>query len=441
MLVIEFTIIINFLVAIGLGALIGLQREMGLQQQHQLDFGGFRTFILIALFGALTGYLATTVLKNTLFLIAMSFAFFLLAIVAYAVTAFRLNRVGATTEVSAIITFFLGILCTLGLVKLAVVFAVFVVIVLALKLSLHRFAQTFEQHELFATLKFALISVVILPFLPNVYYTPLDLPSLGEILLGLGFSGEILGRLDVFNPYDIWLRVVFITGVGFIGYMLIKIYGAGKGLGITGFFGGLISSTAVTFTLSAASKKNTRLHDILLSGILLASSTMFLRVLFIVLVFLPFLFKALLVPLGLMALTGFALAYLVFKRNHSQNYHFGFSSPFTLVPALKFSLFYLGVLILSQIGVILHGNYGIYGISLLSGMADLSAITLSVINLTKHLEIIPSVAVTGITLAVMMNTAVKSGIAYFFGTPAFGFKVIKAVGLIILAGVIGIFLV
>ena len=260
---IEYNVLVSFLIAAGLGALIGLEREMGIQKKKIVDFGGFRTFILIAFFGALVGYLSTT-LFDTLFLTVISFAFFILAIAAYIITGLKSKHIGATTEISSVITFFLGMLCSVGLVKIAVVFTVFVVLVLALKPSLHNFAKKVDRPELFATIKFALISLVILPFLPNIDYTPLDIPIVKDIVLSLGIDNGLLMQLNIFNPYHIWLMVVFITAISYAGYILIRLYGAGKGLGITGFLGGLVSSTAVTFTLSAEAAKNKKIHKLLM---------------------------------------------------------------------------------------------------------------------------------------------------------------------------------
>ena len=437
----DFSIILHFIIAIGIGALVGLEREMGLQHEKILDFGGFRTFILIAFLGALTGFLANTVFNSPLFLSVITFGFILLSIAAYTATSIHFKRVGATTVLSSIVVFFLGMLCTTGMATLAVMFTVLVVMLLALKPHLHNFAKKIDTDELFATIKFALISLVILPFLPNTNYTPLDIPVIKNILLGSGISSTILNQLNVFNPYRIWLMVVFITAISFVGYILIRVYGAEKGLGLTGFLGGLASSTAVTFALSAEAVKKKSLHRLLLFGILIATSTMFIRVLFEVMVLYPALLEKLLLPLGLMTATGVISAYFIFKADGQKKYTFGLSSPFTLGPAVKFSLFFALVLLLSKLGSLLYGETGIYLISLLSGLADVDAITLTMIDLTKQGDILASVAVTAITLAVMANTGVKVGIAYLFGSKEFGIKAMKVYGLIMIAGIIGIFIV
>ncbi|MBI3033126.1 MgtC/SapB family protein [Candidatus Woesearchaeota archaeon] len=433
----ESSVLLNFVIAIGLGALIGLEREVELQKNHLTDFGGFRTFILISFFGGLTGYLTTTVFNSVLLLGVVSFGFFLLAIVGYIITGYHFKRVGSTTELTSIISFFLGLLCTIGMVKLAVVFTVFVVIVLALKPSLHQFAKRIEYTELSATLKFALISLVILPFLPNVNYSLLDIPYLNNMLLNLGLSNQLLGALNVFNPYNIWLMVVFITGISFIGYILIKIYGVSRGLGITGFLGGLVSSTSVTFALSMQSKKRTSMDHLLLVGILISSSTMLLRILFIILILSPALFKTLIIPLGLMMIAGFVNAYFALKDHTTKKYPLTVSTPFALAPALKFTLFFIVILLLSKLGSILYGSIGVYVVSAISGTTELNAITLSIVSLLKNVHISASVAATSITIAVMINTAMKAVIPYFFGSQSFAEKALKSFALVIFVGVLG----
>ena len=113
---------------------------------------------------------------------------------------------------------------------------------MTLKDPLHSFAHRVSREDIVATLKFALISAVILPILPKTAYGP---PG-----------------LEVISPYKIWLFVCFISGISFIGYVLIKWIGPGKGIGLTGLFGGLASSTALTLSLSGRSKDNPEFSEL-----------------------------------------------------------------------------------------------------------------------------------------------------------------------------------
>jgi len=197
---VSFEIFLDFLIAIALGALIGMEREMDQQQSQIKEFAGVRTFILITLFGALVAFISKVFESNLFFITVSAFGFFIFVTASYVVTVIYKKKVGATTQMTALIAFVLGMMCILDMVGLAVTITILITIFLALKQVLHAFAKKINREELYATLEFALISLVILPFLPNKGYGP----------------------LNVFNPYNIWLMVVFISGISFIGYIFIK---------------------------------------------------------------------------------------------------------------------------------------------------------------------------------------------------------------------------
>ena len=141
---------------------------------------------------------------------------------------------GITTEISTLLAFLVGALCVWNRVEVAAAVSVAALLLLALKDWLHRLAQRIESSDVEATLKFAIITVIILPLLPNQAYGP---PS-----------------LEAINPYQIWLMVVLISGLNFVGYILVKVLGSEHGIGLTGILGGLVSSTAVTLGFAQRSR-------------------------------------------------------------------------------------------------------------------------------------------------------------------------------------------
>ncbi len=175
----------------------------------------------------------------------------------YAVTAQR-GEFGITTEVSALLAFLLGFLCVRGHVAIAAGLAVASGAVLALKDWLHRLARRIETADVEATLKFAIVSLIILPLVPNQNFGP--------------------APLDVINPYKIWLMVVLISGLNFASYLLVKMVGAEHGIGLTGLLGGLVSSTAVTLGFAQRSRNEPSQASPLALGILVAWTVMFVRV-------------------------------------------------------------------------------------------------------------------------------------------------------------------
>ncbi len=235
----------NILISILLGSLIGLQREYVKMRDKEIRFAGFRTFMLISLLGSISVYISQITNQNIFLIITAGYLLFV--IFAYAVESYFSKNIGATTELSSIIAFFVGVFCALDKIYVAVFIAIVTTTILTLKEHLHTFAFKLKEQELYSTLKFAIIAFVILPLLPNQAYGP----------------------YGVLNPYVIWLMVVLISGIGFIAYILIKIFGAKRGLGITGLLGGLISSTAITISFSSQSKKTIKAANLFVLELLL----------------------------------------------------------------------------------------------------------------------------------------------------------------------------
>ena len=235
-----------------------------------------RTFGLIALAGAMAAYVDAALARPALAL-ALFAAVAALVVVSAVVTA-RQGDIGITTEVSALLAFLLGFLCVSGDVTLAAGLAVASGGVLALKQWLHNLARHIQSEDVEATLKFAIVTVIILPLVPNETYGP--------------------APLDVINPYKIWWMVVLISGLNFASYILVKIVGAEHGIGLTGLLGGLVSSTAVSLGFAQRSRTQPEQAPALALGILLAWTVMFFRVVLLVAVIAPALARGLALGVG-----------------------------------------------------------------------------------------------------------------------------------------------
>ena len=276
-------IILKFLIALAIGALIGLERER--KQVNKSEFAGIRTFILIALFGILSTYI-NEIYPN--FLVISFLGLIVLVGLSYIASTRESGDIGITTEVVALLTFILGALCyTDEGIRIAPIFAIIITVLLAAKSYLHRFVRKISEKELTNTLKFLIIAFVILPLLPD----------------------QTMGPLDVFNPYQIWLVVVFISAISYAGYILMKLIGAERGLGLTGVIGGLVSSTAVATAMASRVKESEFIIRAAVFATVIASSMMFLRILFEVLVINPDLVSLLMVPMLSMGILGIVLAY------------------------------------------------------------------------------------------------------------------------------------
>ncbi len=435
---VELNLIENFAVALLLGLIVGLEREFQHQKEQAQDFAGVRTFTLIALFGWLTGFFAQQLGEFSFVLLAF-LGLMLLVIAGYLAVVWKGKGVGATSETSAIIVFLLGLFVVYNYILLAVISAVIMATLLSYKYHLHRFAQKLVEGEVHAGLKLAIISLVVLPILPNKAYAPTDIPILKDIIALFPTAYDILSATQIFNPFKLWLIVVFICALSTIGYILMKLFGLRKGIGLTGAIGGLVSSTAVTSALSESSK-NGKWHSTFAFGVIIAWTIMFFRVLFVTFVLNKEIFFSALATLGLMTLASLACASYLFFQRTSQGKKtetaIAFTSPFALMPALKLGSFFVLILFVAKVLQALFGSSGIYLASVLGGFADVDAIVISMATLATAGEISTPVAVTGITLAVASNTLSKCGIAYLFGGKAFAKDVLICTGIIFAVGLL-----
>lgn len=414
---IGLSFLIDFLVAIALGILVGLEREFHASKNRKESFAGIRTFTIVSILGALIGYLGIT--YSYWLIVAGLVCFSIFAIVFYVIDCQVSKKYGATTEIATLVIFVVGVLCSAGQLRLAIVSTILLTLFLSLKDPLHSFVRKLNKEDIYSTLKFAIIAFIILPFLPNQAYGP----------------------YGVFNPYKIWMIVVLVSAISLVGYLAMKFFGAKKGMGLTGFLGGFVSSTAVSMSMSQTSKTVTKVVNPFVFAMIIASSTMFFRVLVVIGILNRALVGKLLIPLLAMGITGGVSALVLWRKKDSvseKEKQLKITSPFRIGPALKFALFFVIVLFVAKIGSVYLGSKGMYLTALLSGLADVDALTVSVAELTSTGSVAANVGVTAIVIGVITNTLVKAGIANIFGSKEFKKKINIVFALIILAGIISL---
>lgn len=400
----------RFGTALVIGLLIGLQREYASYQEgtERGDveddlFAGARTFALMSLLGCAGAFAAD--LLGALWV----FAALLLVVGALITTAYFLESregdLGLTTEVAALLTLVAGALCYWDYLEVAAALAVTITVLLALKLQTRSLVRNITREDVYATLKFAVISLVVLPVLPRTGYGP--------------------PPFDVVVPHDVWLMVVFISGISFLGYLLIQIVGPRRGVGLTGLLGGLASSTAVTLSFAQRSHDATALAKSFALAILLAWGVMFGRVLIEVAVLNLPLLGIVWIPIVAALLVSLAYCGYLYatQDEHSDHADDDFTNPFELGPALTFGALYAVILLVANAAQLYLGDTGVYLSSIASGMADVDAITLSMAQLsqpdTTASEVIDlRTAARAIVLAAASNTVVKGGIVLTLGSKA-----------------------
>jgi uncharacterized membrane protein (DUF4010 family) len=399
-------------VALAAGFLVGAER----QQRGNSSFAGVRTFPLVALTGAvgmLLGWAALAVL---------GVATGALVTVAYVRTSVKGDALGMSTEMAAVVTFALGALCTardLGLATadrllLVAAAATATLGLLTVKRPLHRVISKVSEQEMFATAKLLALAVIVLPVLPD----------------------QAMGPWGALNPRNIGVLAVLISAISFAGYAAIRVFGARRGLGITGLLGGLVSSTAVTLSFAARARARAALTGACAVAIVLASATMFPRMVVEVAAVSPPLAAraawAFIAAGGVAMLVG-AIQYLrVAKRARHEDGGGGdeeleLGNPFSVWSALKFAALFVVILLVSHGASSAFADTGMYVAAVAAGVADVDAISLSIARLHQTGHVGMDAAVLGIGIAAATNTLTKIGIAAVLGSPALAGRV--AVGL------------
>lgn len=406
----------RFAVALLIGALIGLEREYVQQRREGQEFGGIRTFTLLALVGGVGAHL-TDQFGPLAF--AVPYAGVILALaVSNLGPALKGREEGITTEVAALLMPLLGGLIVRGQVELGAALGVLTALALALKPILHGMARAMERVDLRATLEFAIITAVILPLVPNQ---------------GFGPNG-------VLNPFQIWLMVVLVSGLSFLGYVLMKIVGAEQGLGLTALLGGIVSSTATTMSFAGRSKANVNLSNILALGILLSSSVMFPRMLIEVGIVNPNLLPMVAPPIVAMFVVGMVIVFYFWRRQEEQGSgspsEIDLGNPLRLRTAISFAVIFAIVLLLVKFASDYFGSAGVIVASVIAGITDVDSITLSVANLAAQGDLENHLAAVAIVLAGLTNTTTKVVMAGILGSVELRRRLLLPFGIVLATGLV-----
>jgi uncharacterized membrane protein (DUF4010 family) len=427
--------LLSLLTAAGLAGLVGLEREMRLQDKqdpYEVKLGGLRTFAMMGVIGFLGTWLAAQLhmpyFLPLVFIIAYGVAFstHLMAVV-------NQKYYGITSSLSLLAGFLIGILVAINEHLAAITISILFTGLLALKTGLHQAVQKISKEDLIAILKFFILTSIILPMLPQSFIDP-------------------LGFFD-WRPQTVWLMVMLVASIRFIGYFLAKFIDSDRSIFFSGIIGGLLSSTALTVAISQQSKESERV-PIFVIPILLASALMFVRVLFEAFIGSGNkheLLSGLILPLGILAIGYVAGAgYLYYrlqqkKRSKNETIDEPVTQPITrrqplkLASALSFGIFFIVIVLLSEkIELVLpqdqYNDVGLYLIGIVAGLTDVDAITLAMAKQTGEGVVSANTATIVILLAVLMNTLVKAGIVFLFGSRVLFTAVLKMVGVSVVVG-------
>ncbi len=382
-------------VALAIGLLMGLER--GWEYRRLPEGGrvaGLRTFGLIALLGAIAVQLGGP--YHDLFLAAAILAVAALMGIGYCRDTEGSEDVSITTSIAALVALSLGAMAGLGHLTIASSAAVVVTILLGFRIELHSLVAHIERAELTATLRLLLITVVMLPILPN----------------------RALGPWQAFNPHQIWLMVVMIAILSYAGYFANKFLGERRGVIVTGLFGGMTSSTAVTLTLSPIARNRAESRELVAAAILAASAIMFPRMLIIAAVVKPEVALRIAPPFVIATLlTAAAAGWFAWRSRGAKtgptSPELDTRNPLDFWFALKFGLLLSIIMVVSRAAQGMLGDGGLFGVASIAGLADVDAITLSVSSMVKQGQADLETAAIAILIAAGVNTLVKPALMTF----------------------------
>ncbi|MDP4011385.1 MAG: DUF4010 domain-containing protein [Candidatus Roizmanbacteria bacterium] len=442
----ELNAALKLVIALAVGAAIGLEREIHQKKDHHKNRSGaligVRTFALTTLLGSIAGLLND---DQFVFSSIISATFLILITINYAISSYISRDTGITTELAAVISYVIGFLIAINFLPMPLVLSIAVVLmlILAYKDQVKSVVEELHVRELKALLSYAIIAIVILPFLPNTSITLENLPLVGPFLRSYGFNFHLWQSLEIINPFKTWLIVAIITGVDLVGYILGKMFGKGNGFIISSLIGGFVSSTATTQALAVKSKRTKNLKP-LLAASCMATATSFIS-LFLVIMPLNPSFTITILPTLSLLLISFGIVSVIFLpvnlgRSEGAIHHSQNQAIFSIKPALLFAVLFISIKIISSVALILFGSRGFLVTAALAGTTGLDAVMVNIADLSKN-AITLKTAILAFLIVNAVNLGAKTFYIFLQGTREFAVKYGVIVGTIIVLSFAGLWFV
>ncbi|MGE3691673.1 MAG: MgtC/SapB family protein [Novosphingobium sp.] len=380
--------LVGLAIALALGLLVGVQRGWALRgEQPGTRFAGIRTYGLLGLAGGVGGVLAGI---SELYAGEVMFAAAAVILVGYWRTTQRGGSISGTGSVAGLLTLASGFLAGTGAMILAVAIAVPMVLLLSMRSQLHGLVARLSETEVLAVARFALMAAVVLPLLPDRRFGP----------------------LEAWNPRQLWLVVVLVSGFSFAGYVAARLLGPSRGTIATAAAGSVVSSTAVTAALANRLKDAQEEPSIMHAGIAAASAVMFARVTTLVALLAPFALEPFIV-LSLPGLVVSALFAVLFLW-HARTAHRGearsmeVKNPFDIGPALLLMALVMATTLAARWVLQHYGNAGLATVLAITGSVDVDSAIITMGNLPQG-SLTPQLAALVLLPPILLNTLFKAG--------------------------------
>lgn len=391
------------------GGLIGTERELKVK-----PVAGARTFMLIAMFGTISTYIADLGDEPGVILLAF-FGIVLIAAIMGAIKNLKMGDFGVTTSSAFLITFLLGVMVGKGFFFESVAGAMLVTAILVSKTYLKTFSENLTRSEIINTLEFGLIAFVIYPILPD----------------------EPIDPFGVVNPKTLVFIVIIVASIGFAAFLALRKFGVGKGLPVVGMLGGIVSSEATAVALSHRARERVKLLHPSLVGILFTNSTMLIRNLVIAGVLSIGVMKLMLIPQFVMVAVALIYSYLLKPEEKIEELEIPLRSPFAIKPSIQFAIFFTIVSFIVSF-VKDYSVGGVYLAAILGGLVSSAAVTASFASLASIGSLDLSVAASACVLSSIGSTLSKIIVAKISGTPAFAKEVAKVMLIVVVVGIISL---
>lgn len=386
-------------VALAIGLLVGLER--GWQKRYVREgqrVAGVRTYAILGLSGGICGLLALEFESPLIFALAV-FALAIMLTSAHVVSSLALQEYGVTSQIASFTTFLLGALSAVGHPSLAAACAVAIVVLLGVKTELHRSLRKIEHTEVQAALQLLIISIVVLPLLPN---HPID--PWGAI-----------------NPFELWFLIVLVTLISFVGHFAIRLFGHSQGIMVSGALGGLASSTALTVSFAQKARRHPEMTGLLAIGIVLAHAVSFPRMLLVVwFVSQPLvevIFWPSIVITVVLTSAAFVMNRYIVEPKDELITDQDLGKPFSWRGIFNFGLLLLSITLISELARHFLGEQSIYPVAIVGAFVNLTAVALSVGQLFNNALLSDTTAAYALIIS-----SLGTGFFKVFVSNAFGNK-------------------
>lgn len=443
---------IKLILSLILGAVIGLERESYERKIDKVPSNtlsgrsgslGVRSYSLITVLGTIAGLLYYT---NFSLSIVISITFMLLLLSYYIVGSIQTKDNGITTELAIIFSYLIGFFIAIEFFPTQMIIAMVVILVgiLNIKERLQIIIAGIKQSEISAFLSFAIIALVVLPYLPDKSYSLNDISNLSGFLTMLGINIEQILNLSLFNPFNIWKVVVIITGVDIFGYILEKTIGQKKGWLFTALAGGFISSTSTTQSIALKSKTATDTNK-LTAGAIFSNFSSFIQHAVLIASVNSLFFANIFIYLISLLFSSFLLGlYFLNRKDKSATDNLTETREqlkedkiFSLGPALKFALIFFLVTIITKVSLVLFGDSGFLVTATLASVTGMDATTINVSQLAGT-SISYMTALLALILSNSVNLLFKSFYGYSQGSKKFARSFFISMMIVILLSFIGL---